>query len=90
MNPNIEGNLRLHAERVEQGENPGVPIGALKLGCGNCRIGDMTQHPELGTLYCAVCPVTHRQQRLEARRNGNDAYYWQGRQHNVEEAACPS
>lgn len=66
--PNIRGNLRLHAERTERGENPGVPVGALKLGCGNCRIRDMQHHPELGVLYCAVCPITWRRRQKGSGR----------------------
>jgi hypothetical protein len=45
------------AEKKANGE-PCVPLNALLLGCSNCRQGDRARHPELGLVYCAVCPVT--------------------------------
>lgn len=40
--------------------NSCVPLGALKLGCRNCRVGDRQRHPQIGMVYCASCPVTLR------------------------------
>lgn len=57
MDVNIAGNLRLKAERDARGEDSGVPVGALLLGCGNCT---KSRLPDGSPLYCAVCPVTYR------------------------------
>lgn len=77
-NNNISSNLILKKEKEEHGEYYGVPDGAIKLGCGNCRQIDMKNHPEMGTLYCAVCPVTRRQRLARAKRNRATYYRWQG------------
>lgn len=73
----VEARLALNAARAARGE-PHYPAGALKLGCGGCRPGDMARHPELGVAYCAVCPVTRRKHRAEARARGLSTYRWQG------------
>ena len=50
---------------------PDVPEGAKKIGCRNCTTGDRLQHPELGLVYCATCPVTRRREALKKRLQHN-------------------
>lgn len=79
----VKASIDLKLQRISREEPSGVPIGALKLGCSNCRQIDMVRHPHLGILYCVVCPVMRRQRVAKARVNKEDYYKWQGVDHLV-------
>lgn len=60
----VEARLKFNADLAARGE-PHYPAGAIKLGCGGCRSGDMRLPDATGRpLYCAVCPVV----KLRVRR----------------------